>query len=185
MNHFQDGDRPSLEEVLENRESRRRRIDRLLADRPETTVVCFKLNIPGPVKNNQWLRKLFREGLGAIEEALDLGTKTPVVREIFPDLPTGPEAFLVLDRDTGGVKRDMVALEDHEVFGRFYDIDVEGGPGSIRPGAVSREDLGLSERKCFLCNQPAKVCASSRAHAVEDMVQFIEESLAKEGFFKS
>ncbi len=185
MNHFQEGDRPSLEEVLENRESRRRRIDRLLADRPETTVVCFKLNIPGPVKNNQWLRKLFREGLGAIEEALDLGIKPPVVREIFPDLPTGPEAFLVLDRDTGGVKRDMVALEDHEVFGRFYDIDVEGGPGSIRPGVVSREDLGLPERKCFLCDRPAKVCASSRAHAVEDMVQFIEESLAKEGFFKS
>ena len=183
VNHFQEGDRASLEAVLDNRESRRRRIDRLLADLPDKTVVCFKLNIPGPVKNNQWIRKLFVEGLGAIEEALTLGTTPPVVREDFPDFPTGPEAFMVIGRDPLAVKRVMVALEDGDVFGRFFDIDVEGGGTTAHPGPISREDLSLSERTCFLCDQPAKVCARSRAHSVEEMLGFIEDSLEKEGFF--
>ncbi len=183
MNHFQEGDRPSLEAVLDNRESRRRRIDRLLGDWPDKTVVCFKLNIPGPVKNNQWIRKLFVEGLGAIEEALTLGTTAPVVREDFPDFPTGPEAFMVIGRDPLAVKRVMVALEDGDVFGRFFDIDVEGGGTTAHPGPISREDLAFPERTCFLCDQPAKVCARSRAHSVEEMLGFIEDSLEKEGFF--
>lgn len=183
VNHFQEGDRPSLEAVLDNRESRRRRIDRLLADRPDTTVVCFKLNIPGPVKNNEWIRKLFLKGMAAIEEVLTPGTTPPVVREDFPNLPTGPEAFMVIGRNPLAVKRDMVALEDGNVFGRFFDIDVEGGGTTAHPGPISREDLSLSERTCFLCDQPAKVCARSRAHSVEEMLGFIEDSLEKEGFF--
>ena len=49
----------------------------------------------------------------------------------------------------------------------------------IRPDGskVGREELGLEERKCLLCGQPARVCARSRAHSVGLLQQRTEEIL--------
>lgn len=64
----------------------------------------------------------------------------------------------------------MVSLESKGHFGRLYDIDVED-----KNGSCSREDLELPERKCFLCEKEAKVCARSREHTVNEMLLWVEK----------
>lgn len=177
MKYLSEGSRPSLEGVLINREVRRDRMDALRKANPGKSLICFKLNIPGPVKNNRWIMKLFREGLKDIRETCKSQEEDILSERIILRAATGPEAFLVIDGDPDSVKEAMVRIEDETPLGRLYDIDVEGDRGP-----VSREDLGLEERKCFLCDQPAKVCARSRTHSVEEMIDYIEDLLDQVGF---
>ncbi|MNR69415.1 Apo-citrate lyase phosphoribosyl-dephospho-CoA transferase [compost metagenome] len=42
---------------------------------------------------------------------------------------------------------------------------------------LSRRDLGLAERRCLLCSQPAKICARQRRHSSEQLLQEMERML--------
>ena len=58
-------------------------------------------------------------------------------------------------------KRTAVSVEEGTVWGRILDIDIITGAGP-----VSRTSLGLSERRCVLCRETAKICARERSHPV-------------------
>ncbi|MDN5956276.1 MAG: citrate lyase holo-[acyl-carrier protein] synthase, partial [Lactobacillus sp.] len=45
--------------------------------------------------------------------------------------------------------------------------------------ALSRQELEYSSRRCYLCNRPAKECARSRRHSVEEMQRYISSLYAK------
>jgi holo-ACP synthase CitX len=66
-------------------------------------------------------------------------------------------------------KKTAVSVEEGADWGRGFDIDVLTGTGPL-----SRESLGMKERKCFLCAESAKACARARTH---DVVKLREEAL--------
>ena len=167
---FSSGSEPSLAEVLDRREARVETIRRMLAQAP--TVLCMKLNIPGPIKDNAMLRELFDHAAAAVEAEAEAWT---VRCRLCYRGRTGSELFLGLDAPAEAVKRRMVALES-TALGRLYDIDVENASG-----AVSRTALGFSERRCFLCDEPAKLCARSRRHSVAEMQAWIIALLEENG----
>ncbi|MDU4715387.1 MAG: citrate lyase holo-[acyl-carrier protein] synthase [Anaerococcus sp.] len=167
--YFTDENIPSLEEVLENRENRIEKIRSLQKSYTNKPILGFKLNIPGSQKTNDAIIKIFKIGLNDIKLNLD---KDNILYEKSYKLNTGPECFMVVDNDEIDLKKKMVNIEDNRYFGRLYDIDINYNGKNI-----DRKIVGENSRKCFLCNNYAKVCARSRKHSVGDMIRLIEKMI--------
>jgi phosphoribosyl-dephospho-CoA transferase len=46
---------------------------------------------------------------------------------------------------------------------------------------VSRDELNLPKRKCFVCSNDAKICSSRRTHSISEMFECIEKLVIKDG----
>lgn len=155
----------TLLEMLEAREARASR-QREILDSLGCPVVSFTMNIPGPVKNGPTIRRAFREGLLRLDAALETAGLSTLSREEI-DRPTGCEALWAVRGSGRQIKELCAAIEDRDPLGRLFDLDV------LDPerGGWSREDLGLSPRRCLVCGRVGKGCASRRLHTVEELRQ--------------
>ena len=177
-NLFSEGSQPSLEEVLQTRENRVRFQETLAEKYSPDTVISFKLNIPGPVKHNDSIEKIFSVGRADILEVLT-GMTCGILYEKEMNLNTGPELFLVVKASLHEVKNAMIGLEEEKALGRLYDLDVFIAEGNeIR--TMSREELGFSERKCLVCGKSAKECGRNRTHEINEMHDKIMEIMETE-----
>ena len=155
----------TLLEMLEAREARASR-QREILDSLGCPVVSFTMNIPGPVKNGPTIRRAFREGLLRLDAALETAGLSTLSREEI-DRPTGCEALWAVRGPGRQIKELCASIEDRDPLGRLFDLDV------LEPerGGWSREDLGLSPRRCLVCGRVGKGCASRRLHTVEELRQ--------------
>ncbi len=127
-------------------------------------LVCFTMNIAGPVKDSPLIRRGFARGRQLLEQQfLRCGIK-PLKIDLSKAV-TGPEAFYVLDAEPLTIKKLTTLVEDASPLGRLFDMDV------LRPDGkkVDREELHLEGRKCLICGGPAKVCSSRRVHPVAEL----------------
>lgn len=153
----------TLEQLLKSRDRRFAFQQKLLEEYPGSTVVCFTVQLPGPQKRSALSAAIAKAGL----EALD-GVLGPVFET--RDLETGFEAYYLVRKAPLEVKRLCCKLEGEHPLGRLMDIDVIGPQGP-----VSRTELGLEERRCLLCVQPARVCMRARSHTTEELLRKIEQ----------
>ena len=153
----------SLLAMLDARERRAAHQQALLA-KWHCTLVCFTMNIAGPVKDTPLIRRGFARGRELLSQQLARCRWTPLAVEV-ERAATGCEAFYVLDADPLAVKAVTTSIEDADALGRLFDIDVLRADGT----KVDREELGLSGRTCLLCCAPAKVCSSRRVHTVAEL----------------
>lgn len=160
-----------LSDVLEARE-RRVFLQSELTGRFHTPVISFTLNIPGPVKVLPLVPEAFFDGVSLILAALSDHNFKALSEQLVLE-KTGLEALISVDGSAGDLKALMTAIEDSSRLGRLFDIDV------IRPCGtkVSREETGLSPRKCLLCGEPAHACSRSRRHSVDELVTEISRIL--------
>lgn len=157
--HFWHGEDASLHHILARREARAAQQRALLAQ--GSTLVSFTMNIPGTRKQFPLARKGFDEGLSLLEERF----AGHILRQERCSAVTGEEALLLLDLDAETVKRTVTELEEHHPIGRLWDMDVL----SAERGSLSRTELGLPRRRCFLCGGDAKECGRSRHHSHEEL----------------
>ena len=85
---FTEGERVTLEEMLDVREKRVAIQRELLSSQKEDSLLMALMNIPGPIKNNQQLEAVFAAVLERIEEVL--GNDLPQA-SLFRNLNTGAE----------------------------------------------------------------------------------------------
>jgi holo-ACP synthase len=71
------------------------------------------------------------------------------------------------------LKRMAVRLEREHPLGRLADIDVLTETGTI----ISRADLGLAPRRCFLCDEAAMLCRQRNSHPQEQLMACIATML--------
>ena len=161
----------TLMELLDARERRAARQQALLR-RFGVTLICFTMNIPGPEKDSPLIRRGFRLGVSLLEGQLAAAGLTPLHREQRCE-NTGCEALYALNCSPLTVKAMTVELEDAAPLGRLLDMDVIGPDGR----KVDRQELGLAGRKCLICGGPARVCARSRAHPLEQLRKITEDIL--------
>lgn len=148
----------SLTEILAARESRAARQAQLLQQYGKS-LICFTMNIPGPVKNTSAITEAFRIG----QKLLDDRFVPEYAEENIA--PTGCEYYYVVEGDPNTIKKQTCQIEESLPMGRLFDMDVIAPDG----GHIRREDVGISPRKCLLCHNDARVCGRSRNHSVEQL----------------
>lgn len=159
-----------LQDMLACREARVQRQEQYLADFAEQkpTLISFSLNIPGPVKTNTALHKLFEDGLAAIQAVL-AEQRVTVLKEEAIAAPTGDEALWAVVGSPEAIKSEMTRLEESLPLGRLFDIDVLNAQGEKLSRAFPRH--------CLICGEQAQGCARSRKHSVEELTLKIEQLL--------
>lgn len=88
-------------------------------------------------------------------------------------LETGPEYYLAVSLAPQELKQRMVKIEETHPYGRLVDLDVLWGNEELK--SLHRGDLGLPPRRCFMCQEEAKVCGRNRRHSLEAMQEKITE----------
>lgn len=153
----------SLLEMLDARERRVHHQQELLAQY-QKPLVCFTMNIAGPVKDSPLIRRGFVRGQQLLRQQFLRAKLTPLHTDTAC-APTGCEAFYVLDADPLAIKKFTTDIEDATPLGRLFDMDV------LRPNGikVDREELHLEGRRCLICGGPAKACSSRRIHTVVEL----------------
>ena len=164
---FWTGEEVKLPQMLDAREYRAYRQYVLLKEY-HLPLLCFTMNIAGPVKKNLLVEKGFDDGRRNVLLQMERFKVKCVHEEIIKEV-TGCEAYYVAETDPYFLKKIVCELEDYDELGRLYDLDVlyMTDHGEIRK--IDREEVGSEGRKCLLCGRPAKECSSRRIHSVPEL----------------
>lgn len=155
----------TLTEMLQARERRADR-QKVLFQKYGKTLICFTMNIAGPIKNSGQIQRGFQLGVRVLKEQLQIaGIDIAFFEENHKE--TGNEAFFVVDKDPYTVKKIAVEVEEYTQIGKLLYIEVFDSFGE----RVRRCDVGARERTCLICGGTAQVCARSRTHSVEQLQQ--------------
>jgi holo-ACP synthase len=185
-----------LTAILEAREQRWRAKQRL-ARRFRACALSLCLNIPGPDKNPPEAEQAFALVRAALREAHEREVQRLYAKR--PRRPAlkhaRPARWAAIMHETGGagadgpywlalsplpgftLKRMAVRLESEHPLGRLADVDVLTKWGRV----LSRADLGLAPRRCFLCGEPAALCRRNKEHPPEMLLDFTASLLKKAG----
>jgi holo-ACP synthase CitX len=127
--------------------------------------IVLTVVMPGRVKRNAWSLTVAR---AAVEAIVGVTGEKPVMER---DLRTGFEGYWIVEGDAMEIKRRMCGIESSHILGRLFDIDV------LRPDAtpISRQEVGLTPRRCLICGREARHCMRSRAHSQEEIMKKIAE----------
>ena len=161
----------SLMEMLDARE-RRVQHQQMLLQQYHKPLICFTMNICGPIKDSPLIRRGFERGRQLLRQQFLRAKLTPIYQDVSREV-TGCEAFYVLDADPLAIKKFTTDVEDATPLGRLFDMDVICADGR----KVDREELHLTGRRCLICGGPAKVCSSRRIHTVAELQEKTTEIL--------
>ncbi|MDF9444920.1 citrate lyase holo-[acyl-carrier protein] synthase, partial [Limosilactobacillus mucosae] len=95
-NLFANGTPQQIPEVLANRDRRVALQNQLTKSHSDQTVIAAKLNIPGPIKNNETIKNFFVTKLTIFEKQLQAQYDFKMVEQ-WLDESTGPERFYLVD----------------------------------------------------------------------------------------
>jgi len=156
-----------LEKILEAKEKRVSKQEGLI-EKYHAPLLSLSINIPGMNKQSDEAKFIF-------ETTLDEIQKFPfkILEKIFTCNEAGYEAIFVFEAGARELKKFTCKVENTHPLGRFMDMDVIG----LDKKSLSRKELGFEGRKCFLCQQDAKVCARSKAHSITELLAYISKSV--------
>ena len=162
----------TLRQVLQAREDRVRLQQQFLRDY-RCPLICFTMNIAGPVKNSPLIQRGFQEGLRALEMQLPPNS----VKKLRVDSTvTGCQAIYAVNRDASELKKICIAIEEGTPLGRLFDMDVLDTDGT----KLERSNL----RGCFVCGAAGRVCAAGRIHSVPQL-QAVTTQILRDYFMQA
>ena len=151
----------TLQEILDAREARALTQGEMLKAH-NAPLICFTMNIAGPVKTSHIIERAFREGVELINEKL-VGYEMLDARE--EHTKCGPVSFCSLRADADKLKTAMIDIEENHPLGRLFDIDVITADG--------RKTTRPTERGCIVCGAPGRACAAGRLHPISEITSFV------------
>lgn len=134
------------------------------------TAVSIQLNIPGETKDSTVYRNALKVAVQTVLQSAK-GSCIPVLKKNVQFFKTGPEALFIFDANAIHLKELMVEIEEQHPLGRLFDIDVYGK--SDNP--LSRTTLMLPARRCYVCDDVAKVCGRSQRHALPVIIDKVDQ----------
>jgi len=147
----------TLLQILQEREDRARR-QRLILDTYRCPLLCFTMNIAGPVKVSPLILRGFREGLAQLEKSLP---ENCIRFHSVKEDVTGCGAMIAADLPAGKLKELCVSIEERTPLGRLFDMDVLDTDG--------RKLDRSGQRGCIVCGAPGRACAARRVHSVPQL----------------
>lgn len=174
-------DKPTtLDAILHAKEKRAWKQKKLLSRHPLASLISLSLNIPSLIKlsheavvvheiaHKALLEMLENEGIALLAQERTLS-------------PSGAESFFTCNVEAKVLKTFTCKLENAHPLGRLMDIDVLDSTGEI----LSRSALGLPKRRCFVCEEEAKLCARSQKHSYDELNAHIKTLVEKHAFAHS
>ncbi|HBG33484.1 MAG TPA: citrate lyase holo-[acyl-carrier protein] synthase, partial [Acholeplasmataceae bacterium] len=156
-----------IDSILSSREQKLIQIQNLLQS--HELVISVKSNIPGSNKNISEAYLLVR--LFHVELSKMLIFKKPSMTESAD----GPYFLIPIKHsDPKEMKMMMISIENTHPLGRFIDLDVH----QHSDASISREDLGVPPRKCYLCEHDAHFCSRNQTHDIQDLVTYVKENVS-------
>lgn len=162
----------TLQQVLQAREDRVRLQQQLLRDH-RCPLICFTMNIAGPVKNSPLIQRGFQEGLRAL--AMQLPTQS-VRKHCVDSSVTGCQAMYAVNMDASELKKICIAIEEGTPLGRLFDMDVLDTDGT----KLERSTL----RGCIVCGAAGRACAAGRIHSVAQL-QTVTTQILRDHFMQA
>ena len=163
------GIKVGIDEILNCRE-KRVAIQNEMIKKYNKPVISFTMNIPGPIKTNNEIKKAFDIGKNLILEKLkENNIEILEIQELNEN--TGNELFISVNSLAKKIKNITVSIEEASELGRLFDMDVI----DINFEKLSRESF----RKCLICEEQAQECGRSRKHSVEELQNKVEKILSK------
>lgn len=154
------------EDILRQREERVHRQEWLIKDY-FAALVSMRVNYPGLNKNNCISLGIMKILCRLVVKAF----KNKIMFKDFQITAEGPVLTLVINEDSQEIKRRVIDLEEEHPLGRFVDIDVYDNTGK----SISREELGLKPRKCYICDDYAHNCVRCKKHGIEEIKTYIKD----------
>lgn len=152
--------------VLTDRENRLKHIEKMYGVYNKT-VITVNFNIVGAEKQNQTHYKILNHVLKILKD------KYSVYKHLFISNFAGDNLTLCIEEDDlKAIKRTLIEIEESEPWARILDIDVYNHK---EHKFVSRSDISLPARTCFLCDKRAHVCARLQAHDINEILEFIQK----------
>ena len=153
-----------LHEILAAREARFAKQKQLLSEFG-VPLVCFTMNIAGPVKDSPLIRRAFDEGAALLSKQLP-----SIVHQETSYFVTGCEGYFSVAADAKTIKAICTAIEESCPLGRLFDMDVLDIDGT----KLERK----TERSCLICGKAGRFCAASRSHDVSLLQQTTNEIIS-------
>lgn len=136
----------------------------------QQVVVVARLNIPGKDKAPLWSHPIFNACVASIEASFLLNKWAyQRVENVLIDAYYEQMAVFCVNSEAVKIKAAMLHIEETHDFGRIFDLDVNDTSGE----SLDRKSMNLNPRKCYLCNEDAYVCARSKAHETEELIDFL------------
>ena len=161
----------AMQKMLDAKEKRYYKI-KALTVKYNLPVLSFMLNIPGEDKNFEdaviFHEKLIKKIKNILEKE-----DIKILWEEYNNLNTGMEYLAVLNGEGKFIKEKMIGLEEESREGRLLDIDIYDRDFS----QISRSSLGLSERKCIICDDIARTCIKKERHSLNELEKKVREIL--------
>ena len=174
-------DKPTtLDAILYAKEERALKQKELLSRYPLASLISLCINIPSLIKLSHEavvVHEIAHQALlGMLENE---GIELLACEHTFAS--TGAESFFTCKVDAKVLKTFTCKVENSHPLGRLMDIDVLDFTGKI----LSRTALGLSKRRCFVCEEQAKLCARAQKHTYEELNAHIKQLVEKHAFAHS
>ncbi len=168
-----------MKDILLEREKRAKKIEKIISYYNNKTILTLKLNIPGKNKN----LFPFHIALVNMHQIIKTSYKQVLIDEKFIRSDAGDTFVFVLENNPLVLKKETINLEQKSPVNRLVDLDVFDGQKWL-----SRQDVNMKPRKCYVCNRDAHDCARSQRHDVilllnkmkETVIDFYTEKLVND-----
>lgn len=148
------------ESILKNREDKHLFISNLIKD---YNVLTLKANIPG-------IDKQCKEAYILINYFDKLLSNKGINKTYELDGADGPMYVYLFNSEIS--KDMMIEIEENTLLGRFIDLDVFNKTNK----SINRKNL----RKCFICDNPAFVCARNKTHSIYELKEHLNQQITSE-----
>ncbi|MFA6939649.1 MAG: citrate lyase holo-[acyl-carrier protein] synthase [Clostridiaceae bacterium] len=153
--------------VLDAREQRWE-MRKSLAEKCNCTIITITLCIPLSYRTGEEFWPVFLHLCKAFYKIL-LSKDNSVHYEGCIRSEDGPAFFISAEAEAEEIKKICVYAEETIPGGRMLDIDVMNSDKK----QIGRSDIGLSPRKCFICENPACLCVSRRLHSSDQVAVYV------------
>lgn len=155
-----------MSELLEEREFRASFQKQICQEYPYPLTV-IKANLPGEDKRSLIQTIVACEGYFELK-------KLNVKNIHYSYTIEGLIFYVSIDLSIEQLKNFCVDIEENHPLGRLMDMDVMNVHSQI-----SRRDLNLNPRRCFLCDEEAHACVREQTHPISDIENFILATFKK------
>ena len=156
-----------MNEILSARENRHIRIEEL-QETFRLPLLCIKSNIPGEHKNISEAYLLVRLFFNELKSIFSIKYHE------YKESMDGPYYLVVINpRENENVKSILVDFEDSHPLGRFIDLDFY----LHSKKSISRDDLNIQPRTCYLCEKDARACSRNQTHPIDELIAYIKKSV--------